>query len=104
MILLPSVLLYIPLHLAWHLDVFATLIFCFNNIDNVPSLVKYVYKWVFFFKYWKNIPTLFYLDACIDPRVKVEDVENILNFIANWINQQSQPKGKEYKQLNISYK
>ena len=40
----------------------------------------------------------------MDPRVKVEGVENILNFIANWMNQPSQPKGKEYKHLNISYK
>ena len=33
-------------------------------------------------KYWKTIPSLYCLVACMDSRVKVEGVENILNFIA----------------------
>ena len=33
-------------------------------------------------------------------RVKVESVENILNFIAICMNQPSEPNGKIYKQLN----
>ena len=40
----------------------------------------------------------------MDPRVKVEGVENILNFIATSMNQPSKPKGKIYKQLNNLYK
>ena len=40
----------------------------------------------------------------MDPRIKVESVQNILNFIAICMNQQSKPKGKIYKQLNNLYK
>ena len=40
----------------------------------------------------------------MDPRIKVETVENTLNFIAICMNQQSKPKGKIYKQLNNLYK
>ena len=35
-----------------------------------------------YLKYWKTILSLYCLAACMDPRVKVEGVENILNFIA----------------------
>ena len=55
-------------------------------------------------KYWKNIPPLFCLAACMDPRVKVEGVENILNFIAECMNQPSKPEGLVYEQLSIIYK
>ena len=55
-------------------------------------------------KYWKTIPSLYCLAACIDSRVKVEDVENILNFIAICMKQPSQSEGKIYKQLNNLYK
>ena len=78
---------------------------CFNNIWNIPFLVKYVYKWIFFFlKYWKTIPLLYCLPTCMDPRIKVEGVENILNFIAICMNQPSEPDGKIYEQLNNFYK
>ena len=40
----------------------------------------------FFLKYWKTIPPLYCLADCMDPRVKVEGVENILNFIATSMN------------------
>ena len=59
---------------------------------------------IFFLKYWKTIPSLYCLVAYMDPRVKVEGVENILNFIATSMNQPSKPKGKIYKQLNNLYK
>ena len=51
----------------------------------------------FFLKYWKTIPLLYCLAACMDPRVKVEGVENILNFITTCMNQPSEPKGKIYE-------
>ena len=53
-----------------------------------------------FLKYWKTIPPLFSLDACMDPRVKVEGVENILNYIACCMNQPHEPEGHIYEQLN----
>ena len=37
-------------------------------------------------KYWNTIPLLFSLVAYMDPRVKVEGVENILNYIACCMN------------------
>ena len=40
----------------------------------------------------------------MDPRVKVEGVENILNFITTCMNQPSEPEGKKYEQLNNLYK
>ena len=40
----------------------------------------------------------------MDPRVKVEGVENILNFIVIYVNQPSKPEGKIYEQLNNLYK
>ena len=58
----------------------------------------------FFFKYWKTIPPLYCLAACMDSRVKVEGVENILNFIAICMNQPSELEGKKYEQLNNLYK
>ena len=72
---------------------------CFDNIGNILFLVKYVYKWIFFLKkkYWKTIPSLYCLAACIDSRVKVEGVENILNFIAICMNQPYEPEGKIYE-------
>ena len=48
-------------------------------------------------KYWKTIPPLFCLIACMDPRVKVEGVENILNFIVTCMNQPSNLEGKIYE-------
>ena len=57
-----------------------------------------------FLKFWKTIPSLYCLAAYMDPRVKVEGVENILNFIAICMNQPSEPEGKIYKQLNNLYK
>ena len=51
-------------------------------------------------KYWKTIPSLYCLVAYMDPRVKVEGVENILNFIAICMNQPSEPESKIYEQLN----
>ena len=55
-------------------------------------------------KYWKTIPPLFSLAACMDPRVKVEGVENILNYIACYMNQPHEPEGHIYEQLNSLYK
>ena len=55
-------------------------------------------------KYWKTIPPLFSLAACMDPRVKVEGVENILNYIACCMNQPHEPEGHIYEQLNNLYK
>ena len=46
-----------------------------------------------FLKYWKTIPPLFSLAACMDPRVKIEGVENILNYIACCMNQPHEPGG-----------
>lgn len=40
----------------------------------------------------------------MDPKVKVEVVENILNFITIYMNQPFQPEGKVYKWLNTLYK
>ena len=40
----------------------------------------------------------------MDLRVKVEGVENILNYIAICMNQPSKPEGKIYEQLNNLYK
>ena len=57
-----------------------------------------------YLKYWKTILSLYCLAACMDPRVKVEGVENILNFITTCMNQPSEPKGKIYEQLNNLYK
>ena len=48
-------------------------------------------------KYWKTIPSLYCLVAYMDPRVKVEGVENILNFIAICMNQPYEPEGKIYE-------
>ena len=48
-------------------------------------------------KDWKTVPSLYCLAACMDPRVKVEGVENILNFITTCMNQPSEPKGKIYE-------
>ena len=47
-------------------------------------------------KYWKIIPSLYYLASCMDPRIKVEVLENILNFVAICMNQPSEPEGKIY--------
>ena len=58
----------------------------------------------FFLTYWKNIPLLYCLVTCMDPRVKVKGVENILNFITTCMYQPSEPEGKIYKQLNNLYK
>ena len=58
----------------------------------------------FFLKYWKTIPPLYCLTDYMDPRAKVEGVENILNFIATSMNQPSKPKCKIYEQLNNLYK
>ena len=77
---------------------------CFDNIRNIPFLVKYVYKWKKKLKYWKTIPSLYCLAACMDPRVKVEGVENILNYIVICMNQPSELEGKIYEQLNNLYK
>ena len=55
-------------------------------------------------KYWKTIPPLYCLAACMDSRVKVEGVENILNFITICMNRPSKIEGKIYKQLNNLYK
>ena len=56
------------------------------------------------FKYWKTILTLYCLVAYIDPRVKVEGIENILDFIATYMNKLFELKGMIYKQLNNLYK
>ena len=40
----------------------------------------------------------------MDPRVKAEGVENVLNYIAICMNQPSEPEGKIYEQLNNLYK
>ena len=40
----------------------------------------------------------------MDPKVKIEGVENILNFIATCMNQPFELEGKIYKQLNNLYK
>ena len=40
----------------------------------------------------------------MDPRVKVEGVEKILNFIAECINQPPKPEGLVYEQLSTIYK
>ena len=58
----------------------------------------------FFLKYWKIIPSLYCLATCMDPRVKAEGVENVLNYIAICMNQPSEPEGKIYEQLNNLYK
>ena len=50
-------------------------------------------------KYKKTISLLFCLVAYINPRVKVEGVENILNFIATCMNQPFKLEGKIYEQL-----
>ena len=55
-------------------------------------------------KYKKTISLLFCLVAYINPRVKVEGVENILNFIATCMNQPFKLEGKIYEQLNNLYK
>ena len=55
-------------------------------------------------KYWKTIPPLFSLVACMNPRIKIEGVENILNYIACCMNQPPGPKGHIYEQLNNLYK
>ena len=57
-----------------------------------------------FLKYWKTIPSLYCLAACMDPRVKVEGVENILNYIAICMNQPFELEGNIYEQLNNLYK
>ena len=54
----------------------------------------------FFLKYWKTISPLYCLAAFMDPRVKVEGVENILNFIVICMNQPFELDGKIYEQLN----
>ena len=38
----------------------------------------------------------------MDPRVKVEGVENILNYIAICMNQPSEPEGKIYNKTHVS--
>ena len=40
----------------------------------------------------------------MDPRVKVESVKNILNYIACCMNQPPEPEGYIYEQLNNLYK
>ena len=40
----------------------------------------------------------------MDPRVKVEGVEKILNYIACCMNQPPEPEGHIYEQLNNLYK
>ena len=40
----------------------------------------------------------------MDPRVKVQGVENILNYIACCMNQRSELEGHLYEQLNNLYK
>ena len=55
-------------------------------------------------KYWKTIPPLFSLTACMDPRVKVEGVETSLNYIACCMNQPREPEDHIYEQLNNLYK
>ena len=58
---------------------------CICNISTVfkqyrdePFFVEICEKMeIKFLKYWKNIPPLFCLAACMNPRVKVEGVENI---------------------------
>ena len=77
---------------------------CFDSIGNIPFLVKYVYKWKKKLKSWKTIPSLYCLAACMDPRVKVEGVENILNYIAICMNQPFELEGNIYEQLNNLYK
>ena len=47
---------------------------------------------------------LFYLATCMDSRIKVKGIENILNIIATCMNQPSEPEGKAYEQLNTLYK
>ena len=58
----------------------------------------------FFLKYWKTISPLYCLVASMDPRVKVEGVKNILNFIVICMNQPFELEGKIYQQLNNLYK
>ena len=48
----------------------------------------------------ENYSTIFCLAACMDPRVKVKGVENILNFIAECMNQLPKPEGLVYEQLS----
>ena len=57
-----------------------------------------------FLKYWKTISPLYCLAASMDPRVKVEGVKNILNFIVICMNQPFELESKIYKQLNNLYK
>ena len=56
-----------------------------------------IYIYIYIYIYWKTIPPLYCLVAYMDPRVKVEGVENILNFIAICMNQPSEPEGKIYE-------
>ena len=76
---------------------------CFNIRDLFSEMYVQM-DFFFFLKYWKTIPLLYCLAACMDPRVKVEGVENILNFITTCMNQPSEPEGKIYEQLNNLYK
>ena len=55
-------------------------------------------------KYWKTISPLFSLVTCMDPRFKVEGVENILNYIACCMNQPPKLESHIYEQLNNLYK
>ena len=55
-------------------------------------------------KYWKTIPQLFSLVVCMDPRVEVEGVENILNYTACCMSQPPKLEGHIYEQLNNLYK
>ena len=41
---------------------------------------------------------------CSNPKVKVEGIENILNYIACGMNQPLEPEGHIYEQLNNLYK
>ena len=55
----------------------------------------------FFLKYWKTISSLYCLATCMNPRVKVEGAENILNYVAICMNQPSEPEGKIYGLIKV---
>ena len=59
----------------------------FKQYRDEPFFVEICEKMeIQFLKYWKNISPIFCLATFMDLRVKVESVENILNFIAECMN------------------
>ena len=61
-------------------------------------------KLFFFFEILEDYFITLLLSCLLDPRVRVEGVENVLNFITICMNQPFEPEGTIYEQLNNVYK